>query len=137
MTTQLVNLGRGKWARNALCVLVSGLIAFPAGAQQVAPNQNESLARRIQPAQAANMSKEELTKVRFLNMLRTNPEIVTSRINVNASQFIEDGARAAYFPRITVGANASSSSTVTNRQSTDITVTQPIYTAGRTSGRGR
>ncbi|MCR2746070.1 TolC family protein [Limnobacter parvus] len=81
------------------------------------------------------MSKEELSKVRFLNMLRTNPEIVTSRINVNASQFIEDGARAAYFPRITVGANASSSSTVTNRQSTDITVSQPIYTAGRITAR--
>lgn len=135
MTKQLVNPGRGKWARNALCVLVSGLIAFPVGAQQLAPNQNELLARRIQPAEAANMSKEELTKVRFLNMLRTNPEIVTSRINVNASQFIEDGARAAYFPRITVGANASSSSTVTNRQSTDITVTQPIYTAGRITAR--
>ncbi|HEX4843328.1 MAG TPA: TolC family protein [Limnobacter sp.] len=95
----------------------------------------QTRARRIAPADAATMSKEELTKVRFMNMLRTNPEIVTSRINVNASQFIEDGARAAYFPRITVGANASSSSTVTNRQSTDITVTQPIYTAGRITAR--
>ncbi|WP_370263877.1 TolC family protein [Limnobacter sp.] len=95
----------------------------------------QTRARRIAPADAANMSKEELTKVRFMNMLRTNPEIVTSRINVNASQFIEDGARAAYFPKISVGANASSSSTVNNRQSTDITVTQPLYTAGRITAR--
>jgi adhesin transport system outer membrane protein len=126
-------------------VLIAGLLAFPVGAQDlpasdqpsanVGNDNNEFRARRIAPAEAAKMSKEELTKIRFLNMLRTNPEIVTSRINVNASQFIEDGARAAYYPRITVGANASSSSTVTNRQSTDITVTQPLYTAGRITAR--
>jgi outer membrane protein, adhesin transport system len=145
MTTQLDMTPRGVWARKALCVLIAGLLAFPVGAQDlpasdqpsanVGNDNNEFRARRIAPAEAAKMSKEELTKIRFLNMLRTNPEIVTSRINVNASQFIEDGARAAYYPRITVGANASSSSTVTNRQSTDITVTQPLYTAGRITAR--
>ena len=144
MTTQLDMPRRGDWARKALCVLVSCLVAFPAVAQDIPEvsssqnignDNNEFRARRIQPAEAARMSKEELTKVRFLNMLRTNPEIVTSRINVNASQFIEDGARAAYFPKITVGANASSSSTVNNRQSTDITVTQPVFTAGRITAR--
>jgi outer membrane protein, adhesin transport system len=145
MTTQSDMTPGGVWARKALCVLIAGLLAFPVGAQDlpagdqpsanVGNDNNEFRARRIAPAEAAKMSKEELTKIRFLNMLRTNPEIVTSRINVNASQFIEDGARAAYYPRITVGANASSSSTVTNRQSTDITVTQPLYTAGRITAR--
>ncbi|MCE2744989.1 MAG: TolC family protein [Burkholderiales bacterium] len=145
MTNQLDMTQGGLWARKALCMLLASLLALPAAAQNTLASDvpsanagndnNEFRARRIAPSEAANMSKEELTKVRFLNMLRTNPEIVTSRINVNASQFIEDGARAAYFPRITVGANASSSSTVTNRQSTDITVTQPLYTAGRITAR--
>lgn len=141
MTKQLGMHQPRLWARKALCVLLSGafcLPAVPVFGQEPAALGNDNTdfqPRRIPPAQAALMSKEELTKIRFLNMLRTNPEIVTSRINVNASQFIEDGARAAYFPRITVGANASSSSTVTNRQSTDVTVTQPIYTAGRITAR--
>ena len=142
MTTLLDKPGRARWTRNALCALIASIMTLPAGAQQPMPtnptignDNNEFRARRIEPSEAARMSKEELSKVRFLNMLRTNPEIVTSRINVNASQFIEDGARAAYFPKIAVGANASSSSTVTNRQSTDITVTQPLYTAGRISAR--
>lgn len=130
------------WTRKALCVLIASLMTLPAGAQQAAPsnaapsNDNKSSrVRKIEPAEAARMTKEELTKVRFLNMLRTNPEIVTSRINVNASQFVKDGAKAAYFPKISIGANASSSSTVTNRQSTDITVTQPLFTAGRITAR--
>lgn len=143
MTTYLDKPLSGHRTRKALVALIAGLFVCSANAQEsgsktpsaAVGSQADFKARQIRPADAANMSKEELTKVRFLNMLRTNPEIVTSRINVNASQFIEDGARAAYFPRITVGANASSSSTVTNRQSTDITVTQPLYTAGRITAR--
>lgn len=144
MTTTKNSFRVGQQARKILCVLIAGLMTLPAGAQtvsggspgkKVASDSTGSGARRVAPASAADLSIEEAAKVRFLNMLRTNPEIVTSRINVNASQFIKDGARAAYFPKISVGANASSSSTVTNRQSTDITVTQPLYTAGRITAR--
>lgn len=129
---------------NAKPRLIAHCIAFALGAAACFPVTAQSLskqagvpgpARRIQPAEAANMSIQDQAKLRFLNMLRTNPEIVTSRINVNASEYIEDAARAGYYPKISVGANASSSSTVTNRQSTDITVTQPVYSAGRIGAR--
>jgi outer membrane protein, adhesin transport system len=87
--------------------------------------------RAVRPVDAALLSSEEQTKARFINMLRSNPEIVTSRINLDAAQYTKDAASAAFYPKISIGANASSSSTVTNRQSTDITVRQPIFTAGR------
>lgn len=81
------------------------------------------------------LSVEDQAKSRFLTMLRTNPEIVTSRINLDAAQYTKDAASSAFYPKISIGANASSSSTVTNRQSTDITVRQPVFTAGRLTAR--
>lgn len=100
-----------------------------------APLTGNSNARVLRPADAAAMPMESQAKARFLNMLRTNPEIVTSRINLDAAQFGKDAAQAGFYPRISVGANANSSSTINNRQSTDITVTQPVYTAGRLTAR--
>lgn len=132
------NSGPRLWVVRGLVVAMMAQPAVPAWAQQEEPTSNAGQgqgARRITPAMAVNMSNAQQAQQRFLNMLSTNPEIVTSRINVDASQFIKDGARAAYFPRISIGANASSSSTVTNRQSTDITVRQPVFTAGRIGAR--
>lgn len=93
--------------------------------------------RPITPEMAASMSIQDQAKARFLQMLRTNPEIGTARINVDASQFSKDAAAAAFYPKISIGANASSSSTVSNRQSTDISVVQPIYTGGRLTAKSK
>ncbi|HEY1059043.1 MAG TPA: TolC family protein [Limnobacter sp.] len=127
---------RGGKKLQAFLLVLAGLTASAHCVAEVAVKKAANNAgRRISPAEAADMSVPDQAKFRFLNMLRTNPEIATSRINLNAQQYVEDAARAAYYPKLTVGANASSSSTVTNRQSTDITVTQPIYTAGRIGAR--
>lgn len=126
---------QGGWVKKGICLVVMGAINAPAFAQVNVKGAADQRPRLIKPVEVASMSIEAQSKMRFLNMLRSNPEIVTSRINVTASDYIEDGARAAYYPKISVGANASSSSTVTNRQSTDITVRQPIFTAGRIGAR--
>ncbi|MCQ8897271.1 TolC family protein [Limnobacter humi] len=132
-------MNKNHWGGNklqAILLVLAGLSVSAHCMAEVAVKKGvNSAARRISPAEAADMSIPDQAKFRFLNMLRTNPEIATSRINLNAQQYVEDAARAAYYPKLTVGANASSSSTVTNRQSTDITVTQPIYTAGRIGAR--
>lgn len=115
-----------------LTAIAAGLL-FTA---QFAQGQTQRMApRAIPPAVAAQMSIEQQSVERFKSLLRTNPEIATSKINQNASEFVKDSAQSAFYPKISVGANASSSSTTTNRQSTDITVRQPVYTAGRLTAR--
>lgn len=83
------------------------------------------------------MTGRDAVKQRFLNMLQINPDIASARVAAATTEFNRDAAMAGFYPKLSVGANAGSSSTITNRQSTDITVRQPIYSGGRLTSRLR
>ena len=103
----------------------------------VMPVKPSAATKRLTREQMANLSPSEVTQQRFLQFLRSNPEIQSAVINLQATDFGKDAAKAGFYPRVSIGANANSSSNpdLNNRQSTDITVRQPLYTAGRLTAR--
>jgi adhesin transport system outer membrane protein len=92
-------------------------------------------------AAAANregrVTGRDLVRRRFVNMLQVNPDIAAARVATLSTEFGRDAAMAGFYPKFSVGANASSSSTVTNRQSTDVTIRQPVFSGGRLTARLR
>ncbi|MCE2680390.1 MAG: TolC family protein [Burkholderiales bacterium] len=91
-----------------------------------------------QPARnAARAPAKDPVKLRFINMLQVNPDIVSARLAAQSTEFGREAAQAGFYPKLSVGANASSSSTISNRQSTDVTVRQPLFSGGRLTSRLR
>ncbi|WP_288109172.1 TolC family protein [Limnobacter sp.] len=126
------------FCKKTLAVALSGALTSPtfvfAQDQSVTVNQGLD---GLSGSATAGMSDVQLAKLRFARMVRTNPDITTSQINVNATAYVKDAAQAAFYPKVSIGANASSSTTVNNVQSTGITVLQPIYTGGRLTARAK
>jgi outer membrane protein TolC len=83
------------------------------------------------------MTGRDVVRVRFINMLQLNPDISAARVATQSTEFGRDAAMAGFYPKLSVGANANSSSTINNRQSTDVTVRQPLYSGGRLTARLR
>ncbi len=83
------------------------------------------------------MTGRDVVRVRFINMLQLNPDISAARVATQSTEFGRDAAIAGFYPKLSVGANANSSSTINNRQSTDVTVRQPLYSGGRLTARLR
>ncbi len=102
-----------------------------------AATTNKVMTKRVSGAQLIGLSNNEIVKQRFIQFLQNSPEILSARVNLQASSYGKDAAQSGFYPKVSVGANANSNSNpdLSNRKSTDITVRQPVYTGGRLTAR--
>lgn len=119
----------------ALATLQLGLLSRPALA--LSPGLEFDDAGQDAVSTPQRLTGRDVVRQRFINMLQLNPDISAARVATMSTEFGRDAAMAGFYPKLSVGANANSSSTINNRQSTDITIRQPVYSGGRLTARLR
>lgn len=114
----------------------SGLVHAQADVQMTA-DPSKPVGSGAAGRDITRLTGRDVVRQRFINMLQANPDISAARVSTLSTEFGRDAAMAGFYPKLSVGANANSSSTISNRQSTDITVRQPLYSGGRLTARLR